>query len=82
MKKLLFWVVLLLGAFFTIASVIGTAIETLAHTFQLVHRVTIGAIPVLLVGAISEFVLNFITMPIGLLGITLLALAKVLKKKL
>ena len=71
MKRLLFWVALLLGLFFSV----GTIVAVLSHTAQIADRITIGSIPYLLVG----IALDLITNPAAWLGVMLLALARVMK---
>lgn len=72
MKKMMFWVVFLLGLFFFI----GAVITVLTHTAQVSQRITIGAIPYLAVGIL----LDFITNPAGWLGVLLLVVAWRMKK--
>jgi hypothetical protein len=74
MKKVLFWSTLLLGLFFTI----GTAVTVLSYTAQIADKITLENIPYVLLGIILDFVTN----PAGWLGITLLVVALILKKKI
>ena len=73
MKKILFWIVLVLSLFFTI----GTMVTIFSHTAQIANKITLGAIPYIIVGIL----LDFITNPAGLLGIILLVFSYILKKK-
>ena len=73
MKKIIFWIIVVLGTFF----VIGTIINVLSHTIKIADRITLGAIPYVLVG----IVLDLITNPAGWLGVVLLVVAFIIKKK-
>ncbi|TXT25966.1 MAG: hypothetical protein FD131_4425 [Rhodocyclaceae bacterium] len=73
MRKGLFWIALLLGLSFSIA----TVVTVLSHTVQLLDRITLGAIPALLVGVVLDFVTN----PAGWLGVILLVVARIFRKK-
>lgn len=70
MKKVLYWIVLVLGLFLTL----GTVITVLYHTTQMVNK---RSIPYVLL----EVMLDFITNPIGFLGIILLISASFMRKK-
>ena len=74
MKKVIFWVTLLLGLFF----LIGTLVTVLSHTIKIADQITIAAIPYVLVGML----LDFITNPAGWLGIVFLVGAFLVKRKL
>ena len=73
MRKGLFWITLLLGLLFSIT----TVVTVLSHTVQILDRITLGAIPALLLG----MVLDFVTNPAGWLGVILLVVARILRKK-
>ena len=73
MKKTLYWIILVLGFFLTL----GTIITVLSHTAQIANRITLGSIPFVLIGIILDFVTN----PAGLLGVILLVWARLMKKK-
>lgn len=73
MKKTLFWLSLLFGLFFTI----GAIVTVLSYTVKILDRVTLGSIPYLLIGIILDFVTN----PAGMLGVLLLVVAIIIKRK-
>jgi len=73
MNKTLYWIVLVLGLFFTI----GTVVTVLSHTAQIANKITLGSIPFVFVGII----LDFITNPAGWLGVILLIWSRFIKKK-
>ena len=74
MKKVLYWIVLVLGIFLTL----GTVIAGLYHTAKIANKMTIGSIPYVLLGMIVDFATN----PAGLLGIVLLISASFMRKKM
>lgn len=85
MKKMVYWVVLILGILLSLI-VVGELFSVLLHTAELLPQIfrrgnVIGALPVLLFGGILEFIFNVLTNPAGCLGMLLLIEAKVLRKK-
>ncbi len=74
MNKTLYWIILILGLFFTL----GTVATVLSHTAQIANKITFGSIPFVLIGII----LDFITNPAGWLGIILLIWSHFIKKKI
>ena len=73
-NKTLYWIILILGLFFTL----GTVVTVLSHTAQIANKITLGSIPFVFVGIILDFVTN----PAGWLGIILLIWSHFIKKKI
>ncbi|MFH1309074.1 MAG: hypothetical protein ABIH85_00150 [Candidatus Omnitrophota bacterium] len=74
MKKTFFWIILILGIFFTV----GTAISILSYTVTILDKITFGNFPYLLLGILLDYWVN----PAGMLGVILLIWAFIINRKM